>query len=124
MEEKVELVRSILAGCIDNKITRVEDAVKFIDNLFTNSDKDKRELTTFSSVHKAKGREWERVYLLGRNEYMPSKRVLMQGNKEFIKQQDNLQYVAVTRVMKELIEIDVESKKKEGRQRDEDFLSR
>ena len=55
---------------------------------------------------------------------MPSKRVLMQGNKEFIKQEDNLQYVAVTRVMKELIEIDVESKKKEGRQRDEDFFSR
>ena len=76
------------------------------------------ELTTFSSVHKAKGREWERVYLLGRNEYMPSKRVLMQGNKEFIKQEDNLQYVAVTRVMQELIEIDVESKKKEGRQKE------
>lgn len=124
VEEKVELVRSVLAGCIDNKITRVEDAVKFIDNLFTNGDRDKRELTTFSSVHKAKGREWERVYLLGRNEYMPSKRVLMQGNKEFIKQEDNLQYVAVTRVMQELIEIDVESKKKEGRQRDEDFFSR
>ena len=115
VEEKVELVRSVLAGCVDNKITRVDDAIKFIDNLFTNGDKDKRQLTTFSSVHKAKGREWGRVYLLGRNEYMPSKRVLAQGVKEFIKQEDNLQYVAVTRVMKDLVEVDVEAKKREGK---------
>lgn len=121
VEEKVELVRSVIAGCIDNRVTRVEDAIKFIDNLFTNGDRDKRQLTTFSSVHKAKGREWNRVYLLGRNEYMPSKRVLVQGIPEFIKQEDNLQYVAVTRVMKDLIEIDVEAKKKEGRMRDDSF---
>jgi superfamily I DNA/RNA helicase len=119
VEEKVELVRSVLAGCVDNKITRVDDAIKFIDNLFTNGDKDKRQLTTFSSVHKAKGREWGRVYLLGRNEYMPSKRVLAQGVKEFIKQEDNLQYVAVTRVMKDLVEVDVEAKKREGKKRDD-----
>lgn len=50
---------------------------------------------------------------------MPSKRVLAQGVKEFIKQEDNLQYVAVTRVMKDLVEVDVEAKKREGKKRDD-----
>ena len=49
---------------------------------------------TLSTVHKAKGREWDRVYLLGRNKFMPSK----WARQEWQYQQElNLMYVAVTR---------------------------
>jgi superfamily I DNA/RNA helicase len=57
-------------------------------------------VVTLSSVHKAKGREWPRVFLLGRSDYMP----FFKAEAEWeLEQEDNLIYVAVTRAEKELI---------------------
>lgn len=52
-----------------------------------------------SSVHKAKGREWPRVYLLGRDDYMPHP---MAKTEWQLEQEDNLIYVAVTRAERHL----------------------
>lgn len=59
---------------------------------------------TLSTVHKSKGREWDRVYLLGRNLYMPSKYARQSWQQD---QEANLIYVAVTRAKQSLIEIAV-----------------
>lgn len=57
---------------------------------------------TLCTAHKSKGREWHRVYLLGRNKYMPSKFARQDWQVE---QENNLIYVSVTRSKNELIEV-------------------
>lgn len=57
---------------------------------------------TLSTVHKSKGREWERVYLLGRSSYMPSRYARQEWQLE---QEINLMYVAVTRAKAELTDV-------------------
>jgi superfamily I DNA/RNA helicase len=58
-------------------------------------------MITLCSVHKAKGLEWNRVYILGRDSLMPSK---FARQKWQMDQELNLIYVAVTRAKAELIE--------------------
>jgi hypothetical protein len=59
---------------------------------------------TLCTAHRSKGREWHRVYLLGRNKYMPSKFARQDWQ---IDQEKNLIYVGVTRARSELIEVTV-----------------
>jgi DNA helicase-2/ATP-dependent DNA helicase PcrA len=70
--------------------------------LFQDSDDPKkpRNAVTLSTVHKSKGREWPRVFLLGQEKYMPSKYARQAWQLE---QEMNLIYVAYTRAMSELI---------------------
>ncbi len=59
---------------------------------------------TLCTVHKSKGMEWERVYLLGRKSLMGG-----ECRKEWqTKQERHLCYVAVTRTMDTLIEVEAE----------------
>lgn len=62
-----------------------------------------------STVHKSKGREWDRVYLLGRNIFMPSRYARQAWQEE---QELNLIYVAITRAKSELIEVTYEEKRR------------
>lgn len=71
---------------------------KIVD-MFMDSDSEPRPTLTLSTVHKAKGREWEHVYLLDRNAYMPSKWARQEWQLE---QEDNIIYVALTRAKHEL----------------------
>jgi superfamily I DNA/RNA helicase len=57
---------------------------------------------TLSTIHKAKGREWERVYWFGRNLYQPSKYARQDWQ---MGQEINLMYVAATRAKSELVEV-------------------
>lgn len=54
------------------------------------------------TVHRSKGREWNRVYLLGRSQLMPSKFARQEWQ---MKQEVNLIYVAVTRAKQTLVEV-------------------
>ena len=56
-----------------------------------------------TTVHKAKGREWDTVYVLGANLFMPSKYA---KRDEDLQQEHNLVYVAITRAKTKLIWID------------------
>lgn len=60
-------------------------------------------MITLCSVHKAKGMEWNRVYIIGREAFMPSKFARQAWQ---IEQEINLIYVAVTRAKAELIEVE------------------
>lgn len=57
---------------------------------------------TLCTAHRSKGREWDRVYLLGRNKYMPSRFARQDWQ---VLQEKNLCYVSVTRSKNELIEV-------------------
>jgi superfamily I DNA/RNA helicase len=79
----------------------------FIRQLFKDTDGRPAQTVTLSTVHKSKGREWDRVFLLGRNKYMPSAFAKQEWQ---IEQEENLIYVAVTRAMRVLIEVNVPTK--------------
>lgn len=57
---------------------------------------------TLSTIHKSKGREWDRVYFYGRNAYCPSKYAKESWQ---LQQETNLEYVAITRARNELVEV-------------------
>ncbi len=123
LKERVELVLTVLDGCTDRGVKDVEGVRQFIAGLGFKDQRPGEIQTklTLSSVHKSKGGEWGTVYLLGRNEYMPAKAVLASGIKEFIRQEDNLQYVAVTRTMNTLVEIDVPKERKQNKRRQKEI---
>jgi superfamily I DNA/RNA helicase len=83
----------------------VDAVVKIINDLFGDTEDGKPSPSlTLCTVHKAKGREWHRVYLYGRNKFMPSRYARQDWQVE---QETNLIYVAVTRAKEELIEVEV-----------------
>lgn len=59
-------------------------------------------LIVLSSVHRSKGLEWPRVFILGRGDIMPSRRVTQEWQAE---QEINLCYVAITRAQEVLVDV-------------------
>lgn len=78
------------------------DVEALVANLFQN-DVPRSQFITLSSIHKSKGREWPRVWLLGKSDYMPFFKAAegWQMDQEF-----NLIYVAITRAERELIYVE------------------
>ena len=114
LKERIALVYTVLDGCINRGIKHIEGTKQFITNLFGDTKaNDVQTRLTLTSVHKSKGKEWKRVFLLGRNIYMPAQRVLANGTPEMLQQEYNLMYVAVTRAMDSLIEIRIPKEKKQ-----------
>ncbi len=95
VDDKVTTLRVIISHLGENRRT-VAGLVEAIESLFTDNG---RGMLTLATVHKAKGLEWQRVFILGRDQYMPSK----WARKAWQKQQEvNLIYVAYTRSKSEL----------------------
>lgn len=93
--DRVETLQVLMEGC-----QSIPDLVAKIEGLFS-SDEDGHEKTlTLSTVHKSKGREWSRVFILGFKEHMPSKFARQAWQME---QERNLIYVAFTRAKSELV---------------------
>lgn len=87
-----------------NEKATVDDLIRMIDNMFGDSERDKRQLLTLSTIHKSKGREWKKVYWWGPNRFQPSP----YARKEWqMGQEINLMYVAVTRAKEELVTVNV-----------------
>lgn len=91
LADRVETLLVLAEGCPDVACVHAKIESMFQDDTPT---------LTLSTVHKSKGREWNRVFVLGRNAYMPSKYARQAWQLE---QEDNLVYVAYTRAMAELI---------------------
>lgn len=86
--------------CFCEDQNTVEDVIKRIEDIFTD-DKKHGEGIKLSSVHKAKGLEADRVFiLLPENAGMPHP---MSKTKWQIEQEWNLKYVAITRAISELV---------------------
>ncbi len=68
----------------------VDEAIATIEDMF----RDRANAITLATIHKAKGLEWDNVYLLDKAKLMPSRFAKLPWQKE---QEKNLLYVAVTR---------------------------
>lgn len=74
-----------------------------INTMFDDNVSGDTNMIVLCSAHRSKGLEWNRVFLLGRSEIMPSRFARQEWQKE---QEKNLIYVAVTRAKQELVEVD------------------
>lgn len=105
VEDAVETIKVIIDQCRAEKKTTVADAVAYVDSLFGD---DVSGILVLSTIHKAKGREWQNVFWLDRANTCPSKWARQAWQQE---QEKNLCYVAATRAMSSLIELDAPAKK-------------
>lgn len=101
LEDEIEALIVLIDRCIEQGKKRFAD-LDFLQQELFQDDAHKQKCILLSSVHKAKGLEWPRVYLLGRSDYMPFFKAEMEWEQE---QEQNLIYVAITRAKHELIEV-------------------
>lgn len=96
LNDRVDTLMVIAEDC--ETVQEVRDK---IDRMFMDTDGGgKAKTVILSTIHKAKGREWDRVFILGWGVYMPSKWARQAWERE---QEGNLHYVAVTRTKRDLI---------------------
>jgi DNA helicase II / ATP-dependent DNA helicase PcrA len=95
LNDRVETIIAIAEG-----VQSVDELVAKIVSMFQDSDGQRVPTLTLSTVHKAKGREWDRVFIFEKNKHMPSKWARQKWQKE---QENNLIYVAITRTKRELV---------------------
>lgn len=104
VRDRVDTLNVLMEGC-----KTLDDLHAKIAMLFANSEDGHRQTLTLSTVHKSKGREWDRVFILGFEEHMPSKFARQQWQ---IEQENNLIYVAFTRAKRELLLVSLAAAKK------------
>jgi superfamily I DNA/RNA helicase len=88
--------------CPDTVVDRVDiEITSFLDALLLNAKKpDQQETVTISTIHSAKGREWDHVWILGVNEsVLPH----MRQGRTNIEEERRLFYVAMTRARTRLV---------------------
>lgn len=101
LEDEIEALYVLIDRCLEQGKKRFADLDSLQQELFQD-DAHKQRCILLSSIHKAKGLEWPRVYLLGRSDYMPFFKAELDWE---IEQEMNLIYVAITRAQHELIEV-------------------
>lgn len=99
LEDKIETLGIMIDEAQAEGVDTQDGLVQFIDKLFGD---DLKGVVTFCSAHRSKGLEWDKVWIMGREEFMPAK--FAKQNWQ-IDQENNLIYVAVTRSMNHLVEI-------------------
>ena len=105
-ESRVEAIKD-LAECIFELASVFEgrDPVALLEervSLMFGDDVAAAGLLTLATIHRSKGREWERVFWVGREAWQPSKMAKQQWQLD---QEINLMYVAATRAKKVLVEV-------------------
>lgn len=98
------LIELIVRLTMPNPEATLTDLEQLVSAMFGDT-VGKQNVLTLSTVHKSKGREWDRVYLLGRNAFMP---LSWAKDGWELEQEHNLIYVAVTRAKHELVEVVVD----------------
>ena len=102
LNDKVDTLRTLMERAREQGIHDVAELRNMIMSLFEDSAGSRKPCVVLSSVHRSKGLEWNRVFLLGRDEFMPSTMARSEWAQE---QEINLIYVAVTRAKAELVEV-------------------
>jgi DNA helicase-2/ATP-dependent DNA helicase PcrA len=97
IEDQVATLQIMIENC------EAEDPISTLVNniraMFSDSDGREKKVLTLSTIHRSKGREWDRVFALDMDKYSPSK--WAKKSWELL-QEDNLCYVQVTRAKKHL----------------------
>lgn len=105
VEDAVETVKVIVDQCRREGKNTLQAAVDYVDTLFGDN---VTSMLVLSTIHKSKGREWQRVFWLDRAGTCPSKWARQEWQQE---QEANLCYVAATRAQAELVEVAAPVKK-------------
>ena len=101
LEDKLETMILLIERCQSLGKNDVDSLRRLIEDMFTdNGDVKGADIVTLSSIHKSKGLEFDRVFSVGPNQFMPSKYAVTDEQK---KQEQNLLYVSVTRAINELV---------------------
>jgi DNA helicase-2/ATP-dependent DNA helicase PcrA len=95
LTDQKNVINIFINNNIDN---RVDTLCSFIENFFGDSQDDN---ITLCTIHKSKGHEWERVFILDRDLLMPS----WVTQDWAVQQEKNIAYVAITRAKKDLMYI-------------------
>src|SRR5271155_2694275 len=107
LEEKRAIIMDIV-GRVDDS-TSLTKVIEKVERMFGTGNEDPSVLR-LCTIHRSKGREWDRVVLVGANRYMPSP---WAKTEEEMEAEDNLAYVARTRTKNTLVEVDVINRKQE-----------
>jgi DNA helicase II / ATP-dependent DNA helicase PcrA len=99
--DQLECLRIIVAECQAQGKHKVDDLINKIYSMFGERDA-RKPILTLSTIHKSKGREWKRVFALGRQEFLPSPWAKQEWQQV---QEANLEYVMITRSMGEFIDV-------------------
>lgn len=95
LSDRKEVISIFAGNCIDNE---VDTLCSFIENFFGEN---KNSNLTLCTAHKSKGLEWNRVFILDSDLFMPK-----WVRKDWaIQQEKNIVYVAITRAKKDLFYI-------------------
>lgn len=105
VEDQSQTLQVFILQCEDSDSLNV--LVGKIRSLFGDTEAGKQQVLTLSTIHKAKGREWDRVFALGMSTYSPSKWAKQSWELE---QENNLCYVQVTRAKQHLTLVNVPPK--------------
>lgn len=106
IEDQYQCLLFFIDGLDDDSRT-VDDLLSKIELMFTDeSNGASNDRVTLSTVHKAKGLEFDTVFILDKEKYMPSRYAKQEWQ---LQQEYNLLYVAVTRSKDRLIYINSES---------------
>jgi superfamily I DNA/RNA helicase len=97
-QDKIDTIFILVQRALEIGARSPEKFKAMIEELFGDGVSAK-DVITLSSVHRAKGLEWDRVFILGRHKYMPFKFATQDWELD---QEDNLIYVAHTRAKEEL----------------------
>lgn len=101
VQDQCATVRVLMDRGAEQGITTVSGLQEMVRTMFGDVGASKA-VVVLSSVHRSKGLEWNRVFILGRKELMPSRRARQAWEKE---QELNLLYVAITRAQETLVDV-------------------
>lgn len=101
LNDRIESIFSIIDG-LPSEATVSDLKTKITSMFLTTEDGKPARTLTLMTAHRSKGLEFPRVFLLGRNKYMPST-YAKQAHE--IVQENNLIYVAITRAMHTFVDI-------------------
>lgn len=95
LSDRKEVISIFASNCIDDE---VDTLCSFIENFFGENENDN---ITLCTAHKSKGLEWDRVFILDSDLFMPK----WVRQDWAIQQEKNIVYVAVTRAKRDLLYI-------------------
>ena len=119
LEDRINTIKVLCDGQSSRGKNDVNSLISLIESMFSD---DISGILTLSTVHKAKGREWPTVYILGREQFMPLTYAKLDWQKL---QEKNIIYVAITRAKENLFYVNNVPKnedKKQGLQNKEDSV--
>lgn len=103
LEDKFETMVILIERCQSLGKHDVASLQRLITDMFSdNDDFNVPNVVTLSSIHKAKGLEFDNCYILGQGQFQPSKYAILPWQQE---QERNLMYVGITRAKNKLVHI-------------------